>query len=366
MFNRLRTFLLARSALLGLIVLIVALLVALFVRKPDFEPGVGAENLEASYHVLLTVEALRRGSLSTHYLLPTVSLGEPNDKSIPWGATLRAHSGDQIYTSFPPLGFLLPQFAMSLLGAPSTLVPLGLFNAFIGAMTALILYLLLRRLLLFAGVGTGTSTLAALAGASVAVFSREVLQSHGVVYWSQSLYQLVMAATLWYLFVHLTSPPDHPHRRLVRVLAVLTFIGAMTEWSAYLFNLGLVVLFWRGVRGESASRRMAGVIAGATALAAVVTFAHYALALGVQATAQAFTQRFLTRSAYNGSVSELVQGYGHSYGLFLVLLFALMAIEYFDASSPARTAGRSRKLTFLLWASTIPLLENLLLLGHAT
>jgi hypothetical protein len=366
MFNSLRTFLLARSALLGLIVLPVALLVALYVRKPDFEPGVGAENLEASYHVLLTVEALRRGSLSTHYLLPTVSLAQPNDKSIPWGATLRARSGDQIYTSFSPLGFLVPQLAMSSLGAPSTLAALGLFNAFVGAITALIIYLLLRRMLLFGGQGVGTSTVGALVGASVAVFSREVLQSHGVVYWSHSLYQLVMAATLWFLFQHLASPPDHPRRRHVRILAVLAFAGAMTEWSAYLFNLGLIVLFWRGVRGELVSRLMAGAIAGGTVLAAVVTFAHFSLALGVQATAQAFALRFLTRSAYNGSFSELVQGYGHSYGLFLVLLFALLAIEYFDVSDPSRTAGRSRKLTFLLWAATIPLIENLLLLGHAT
>lgn len=114
---------------------------------------------------------------------------------------------------------------------------------FIGALVALMLYLLLRRMLLFVGRGRHQHA-GALAGASIAIFSREVLQSHGVVYWSHSLYQLVMVLTLRYLFQHLTGTPDHPHRRHVRMLAVLAFLGPMTEWTGYLFNLGLIAWFW--------------------------------------------------------------------------------------------------------------------------
>ncbi len=366
MFNSLRNFLLVRSASLGLLVIIVLLVVALFARKQDFAPGAALPNLQTSYHALLTIEALRKGSVVTHYLLPTVSLGEPADKAIPWGAALHAASGDMIYTSFPPLGFLVPQMVMNLLGAPSTLVVLGLFNVFIGAVVAVVLYLLLRRMLLFAGLGVGTSTLGALVGASIAIFSREVLQSHGVVYWSHSLYQLVMVLTLRYLFQHLTGTPDHPHRRHVRILAVLAFLGPMIEWTGYLFNLGLIVLFWRGVRGALSSRLLAGVVAGATVLAAAVTFAQYSVAVGAKAAEYALRFEFLARSALNGSFGELVQTYGLSYGLFLLLVFVVLMIEYFDVNDRGRSVGRSRTLTFMLWASTIPLIENLVGAAYAT
>jgi len=48
----------------------------------------GAQNLEVTYHVLLTVTALNEDPVKNYWYLPTVSLGRELDKHIPWGATV--------------------------------------------------------------------------------------------------------------------------------------------------------------------------------------------------------------------------------------------------------------------------------------
>ncbi len=67
----------------------------------EVKRGFGSRNLEASYHAILTAEALLRTPISQHWGLPLVSLGAANDKWIPWGATVATAHGDYVYTSFP-------------------------------------------------------------------------------------------------------------------------------------------------------------------------------------------------------------------------------------------------------------------------
>ncbi len=73
-------------------------------RWHDFRQEIGTENLDAAYHSLLTVTALTHVPLAESRLLPLVTLANPRDKRIRWGATVPNKDGDYyIYTSFPPL-----------------------------------------------------------------------------------------------------------------------------------------------------------------------------------------------------------------------------------------------------------------------
>lgn len=72
-----------------LLLLCVALTSSFAVRYKDFSNVTGIQNLEASYHVLLTIKSIQQNPVTDHWYLPTVSLGQENDKNIPWGATLR-------------------------------------------------------------------------------------------------------------------------------------------------------------------------------------------------------------------------------------------------------------------------------------
>ena len=129
----------------GAVLVLLLALATIALRLPTWRDGTGAENLEASYHVVLTMEALDRTPVREHLLLPTVSLGQPQDKYVAWGAAVPNGAGDQIYTSFFPAGFLLPYAALKLAGAGYTLGNLALFNALLGTISALLFYLLALR-----------------------------------------------------------------------------------------------------------------------------------------------------------------------------------------------------------------------------
>jgi hypothetical protein len=105
----------ARRKFVAALALAAALGVWCVERASDFQqPERGSENLEASYHVLLTLTALGRTSPADHLFLPLVSLDRASDKRISWGATLPTPSGDQIYTSFSAVGFAVPYLAFRL------------------------------------------------------------------------------------------------------------------------------------------------------------------------------------------------------------------------------------------------------------
>lgn len=65
-------------------------------------------NSDATWHALLTVEAYNETPVSTHLFLPIVTLGDADDKGIPWGATVPDREGNYYYTSFSPAGYFLP------------------------------------------------------------------------------------------------------------------------------------------------------------------------------------------------------------------------------------------------------------------
>lgn len=97
---------LQKSYVWGIFTLIMMLSFSLISRQQDFKKETGAQNLEASYHVLLTIAALNESPVKNHWYLPSLSLGREADKQIPWGETIPSRSGDYIYTSFTP-SFLL-------------------------------------------------------------------------------------------------------------------------------------------------------------------------------------------------------------------------------------------------------------------
>jgi len=329
-------------------------------RKSDFTDVAGSQNLEASYHVLLTVKALDESPARNHLFLPSVSLGNEADKQIPWGATVPTKTGDYIYTSFNFPGFVAPYLWFKSFGIEQSITNLAYFNILLGAISSLTLLILCYALLRASGYSESISSFAALLACAVSIFSREALLSQGLTYWAQSLYQVILGMTLLYLYKFLGA---RKKSAAFYALVVLTFFGALTEWSGYVLNAGLVLLLWIGCRGNKESRRLAVWIFAATALAALATVAHFSAAVGFSPALDAILGRFLARSTGAGSITGLVQGYGLSYGLFLLLVVGIAAVSGF--TKKAATEPSDRVLLVFL-AACIPLIENLVMLQHAT
>jgi hypothetical protein len=255
-----------------------------------------------------------------------------------------------------------------------------------------------------------------MAAASISIFSREALLAFGVVYWFHSIYQVVLTATLYVLLLAVAGPRPIAWWKFV-LLSLLCFAGAWIEWTGFTFNLGaavILLIFARGrdglvflasLTGASAiaaaiyaiwRSKVAGVVGavlvggsiliglvrtyrrsreiamlaacmmGSTVLAALVIVSHYASIVDLPTLTWRMRARLEARSAFahGGTLDNillLVQGYGLSFGPFLLVL-ALCAIYLWNASIEP---GAKRILILMLLVATIPLSENIVLMENS-
>lgn len=357
----------ARARLAAGAVLIGLLALCALLRLPEVRGPAGARNLEASYHMLLTVTAMRETPVRDHRLLPTVSLGRDVDKHIPWGKAIPLPSGDYVYTSFAPPGFIAPLLFFEATGLPTTLPSLMIFNLLLQGAACLALYALLRRLLAIRGIPPGRARLAALAGVSLQVFSAEALLSYGIVYWSQQLFQIVLLASLIVLAAVLERGARNC-RGHVAALALLALLGTWTEWTGVVFFGGMAALLLVRGRRERAFLAPALAIGGAIAAALLMIFLHYAIAAGWYPTLRALGGRAYARSPTQGGPFDLILGYFGSYGLLIPLIALAAGIVGGRVSWSRIRSGDILRGTvpFVLICALIAVLENLLLMQHAT
>ncbi|MBC7490141.1 MAG: hypothetical protein H7240_09515 [Glaciimonas sp.] len=348
------------------------LILSFSLRQQDFERITGAPNLEATYHVLLTVTALKESPAENHWYLPTVSLGGEQDKDITWGATVPTKTHDYIYTSFPPLGFLAPYFWFKAFDLEPSVTNLAHFNFFPGGLSAFALYILLVSLLKFNGYSPWTSVGGALVGSTIGIFSREALLSHGLIYWAQSLYQPILILSLYLLFRWLTKETKEIRSLYTLAIVGAAFVGPLIDLTGYIFNAGLIFLLWFNGRSSIYSRVLAMQIFTVTTIAGILTIMHFGLAVGFRPAINAFIGRFVERNTSQVRIFELIQGYGLSYGLFALTIFLILALAYFGNRQQATgnrqqaTGNRQQATLFIFVAACMPLLENIVMLQHAT
>lgn len=349
----------------ALLALSAMLVLSFSLRNNDFIELGGSQNMEASYHVLLTVKAMDKSPAANHLFLPTISLGNDADKKIPWGATIPTKLGDYIYTSFNFPGFVAPYLWFKTFNIEQNATNLSYFNVILGGISSLILLALCYSLVRSTGCSAYIASIASIAACSISVFSREALLSHGLTYWAQSLYQAILGATLLSIYKFLSSSSARTTKLSFYFVIILAFIGALTEWSGYVLNAGLVLLLWIGRYDRKDCRKLAVGILIATALAGIFTVIHFSLAVGFYPSIEAIFARFLARNSSKGSIAGLVQGYGLSYGLFLLLAIGIAAVSGFT-KKPETELKNSQVLLFVFLASCIPLIENIVMLQHAT
>jgi hypothetical protein len=108
----------------------------------------------------------------------------------------------------------------------------------------------------------------------------------------------------------------------------------------------------------------------ATGCASMVTLVHFSLAIGLQPIIQELINRLFARSVVNGNFRDLLRGYWNSYWPLLIYLsLGLSVLLLAKIKHPLRyklnqIPFQIPLLVFVL--ATIPLLENLILLQHAT
>jgi hypothetical protein len=359
---------LARNALVCL-ALAFLLSLSFILRSSDFKNVSAARNIEATYHVLLTNRALGENPASDHYFLPTVTLGGVQNAHVSWGATIPTASGDYLYTSFTPPTFLVVHAFDLLTKGPLQLADLAKFNMGLGIVSALLLALLAFQITRYLNADRNIAAVCVIFSVMIAIFSREALQSFGVIYWAHSLYQIVLIPSLILSFA-LLRKPDAASSLLQGALLLFVFLGAWMEWTGYVFGGGLALVLSALNRLEGRSSRFPVLVASMLVLAGVVTIGHYALAAGLGETLNAFANRFFARSiAKSPGIVAFGQGYVLSYGGFLLAVLIAGASVINSARRGAFQAidhSRARVMGAVIVLALVPLAENLLMMQHAT
>lgn len=340
-------------------------MVGLFLRWGDW--NLTYPNMEASYHSLLTIQSLMCNTWNDHFGLPTVSLCGERNHGIAWGVTVPTKSGAFIYTSFPALGWLFPYAILKVTSQTASLEFLFLFGAFTGLASLLLLsstiWLLVRSRAraahpIFIGLFAGL----------VYSFTPEVLMSQGALYWPQSLAQVFWSATVFGIAIYTSGANRFVG---IAVSSIGLFLFCLTEWSGYVAALGLcAVLAGIGfTRKEKYFAKLAVLALSISIAAASLTTLHFSLAIGFEPLMKAWSERFLVRSAFQGMdpfsmFSELLKGIFSSVWPMLWVSLACVIFGFFsNAGIPFREVGPAK---FVLMTSAIPILENVVMLQHAS
>ncbi len=347
-------------------------LVSLGLRWESMSLQTGAQGLESSYHALLTMKALAASPPGAHLYLPTVTLSPYAGNPLAWGGRYATAGGSYIYTSFPPLGFLIPYAVLRLVSAPFELLPLALFNSLVGLVAAIgmgSLCAAVARWSLVRDAGRDRLIWAVfLCTSLIYMFLREALVSHGSVYWPHSISQLCLIYGLILSFRILRGAAG---RRDSFALLALCLIYPLLEWTGYLFNIGLALgLVAHGAhlgRQRFSFRQLISVIGGMPlALAAVTTFAgcatllHFSLGIGFEHTLLSLGNRAAFRTGGESLLLSLPRDYLLSFaGLLPTAAVALVygiSQRWFRLASP---------LTLLLFIASFPMVENVIMRQHA-
>lgn len=338
---------------------------SLFIRQPNYEEKT-YRNEDAVYHVLLTMKAYDETPVSEHHFLPLVSLGGEDNKDISWGATVADEKGNYYYTSFSSAGFIAPYVFTKLFHLPISESSLYIFNSFLFIGSLLVLAGLMIRLF----NGKLPTPHICLFTAILYLFTPEIMHSQGVIYWHQSLFQLMFFIQL-YMYQCFRESGS---KKTFALFAILCVINPYVEWSGFVSNIGFFVaelLF--SIETKDSKRYIplsrvvsASIIVVATFVAAGLFSWHFLSVIPADDFWKALVNRFFSRSIGTSRFSSLIKGYCTSFGMsLLIALIGIIFVITKDKQTRSKAYSVLKPTLPVLFVSIFVMLENVLMLGHA-
>lgn len=338
---------------LAAVLLVAALAV---IRYPKRE--VEFRNGDATWHVLLTVEAYNETPIPEHLFLPLVNLGGADNKFVPWGSTAQDVYGNRYYTSFSPAGFFFPWLFMRVFHLPVNVRSLYIFNTVLFAAAAVVWIFFLLQV--YAGQRE-RYWLAAL-GLVIFVMVPELLHGMGFVYWNQSLLQVTLPMQM-IAFLRMRKTGS---RGASAAFYLLALANPYIEWTGYVANVGFALagLLAGGKKELKRSFGRALLLGGVTVLSGLLFLLHYSLRTDIKTVLRLMRARSEARSLDGSPVLSqlyhLLDGYLHAFGFVWPLLFVLLVLTL---AVRGRLELKCWPVLFLL---AFPLLENCIMIGHAS
>ena len=338
-----------------------------YVRFP--KDSYGYVNSDATYHVLLTMQAYDETSPSVHRFLPIQTFGDESNKWINNGPSLiQDKNGNNFYVSFSPLGFYAPYFFCKIFHLDLTANSIYLFNSMLmmicALFTGVIMYMIFKSLTIF----------------WIAAFSYvclpEMLFTQGIVYWHHSLAQvllLIQTATFISIFVFKKTTWF-----FYLILAITCFLYPYLEWTGFVSNVGIalgMIVLNLGVEQDDDGRKRISLgvrtIVQIAAIGIITIAAAFYFVYRFTSIApfdQVLSMLFSRAEARNeASFLTLLSGYFNSYSTILIAIAVLLVIVLAVKKSRMAFCSlfQNRTIFAIILVFVFPLVENIVLKEHA-
>ncbi len=315
---------------------------------------VNYRNSDATWHTLLTIEAYNETPARDHLFLPIVSLGEDEDKYIPWGATIPDEDGNYYYTSFSPAGYVVPWLFMKLFQLSVCEESLYLFNSVLFALSAV-----LWGIFIFWSFGSRKETIwLSVIGIFTYVLTPELLHGMGIVYWHQSLMQVTLLIQMM-AFWRAKEWNSKPAKVIFYVFALL---NPYIEWTGYVANVGFALAEMRiGRKGNLKKAFGRAAVLGLITISSFGVFAgHYLLKVSADSFLLALKNRFMARNITASlKLTSVFESYLPSF-LFLWLLIVALVVW-----NIAKKKCLELRHGMLMLVMAFPVIENFIMKEHA-
>lgn len=352
------------------VLLCAVLFCALVFMRVELAPKQDSQNFtnsDAVWHTLLTVRAMQEMPASEHKFLPIVSLGGENDKGIPWGTMLADEHGNYFYTSFSPVNFIVPYLFFALTGLPLNETSLYVFSSILSffcyaALAVLLVRMLRNRLPVWFILAVSFL---------LYFFLPEMIHSNAMVFWAQSLWQLVFLLQLnaYYMLRQSGS------KWRCAWFFLLSVFSCVTEWTGYIANVGFAGVAFLGLFGQAARKegkpdrarrwRFIGGLALCCVAALGIYLLRFSMALPLRELLREMLARMGARSGNVHKVCTFIAQYWNSFNWLWIALTLSTALSLLLPVTRKRYFDIFRAHRALLFVTVFPLLENIVMMDHA-
>ncbi len=339
--------------------------VSALVRKPYESEGFYMS--DATYHVLLTMQAYDEVPSSVHHWLPIQSYNDTCNDYIENGPSLiQDENGKNYYVSFSPIGFFAPYLFCKLFHLGLNINSIYIFNCLLMLLCSLligyIMWLLLKKESLF------------WISAVIYIFLPEVLYTQGIVYWHHSLSQVFLLAQIA-LFILIFIEKKNSKVLLV-LFYVDCFLYPYTEWTGFISNVGIALgILAIDIRAEKKEDTRFSISVSAIlkvvalALITIFSFVYFLFRFSSVASADKIISTIMSRAEARSEASliSLLDGYKVSFLPVLAVAVLLAAFSLVCKSSRSKVIElfHQKKIWVAVFIFVFPILENLVMTAHA-
>lgn len=347
-----------KKCYITLLIVIISILVSVIIRIP--KENEIYNNLDATYHVLLTMKSYENIPVSVHKFLPIVTLEEA-DRNIPWGACVKDKIGNYYYTSFSSIGFLLPYLFAKIFHLPINIYTLYAFNSLIYIVTLILtIYMFCKLFSKYIN-----NNIIILFTTLIYLFQTEIMHSQGVVYWVQSIFQML-------IIIHFLLFLNYEKPKYKLPFFIMCLIMPYVEWTGYISNFAFaLIIFLKNIEKNkkinTTTFEIPGLIFVLTVLSFIIFSIHYLLNINLGEYIIALTTRFSDRNitSIQATIVDLLAGYFVSYRYILILLGILLLIVLTLKKYRTTFLNLIKEQKYPLIFFCVIMLENMILLQHA-